>query len=67
MPGIPNGEFADEVAADYARLNKLDDERRYNDEQRRRNATRVEDPWFKATAERYARNKIPPHLRHLKK
>lgn len=50
MPGIPAGKHADEVYADYARLNKLDDERRHNDDEKKRLAQRskelLSDPFF---------------------
>lgn len=65
MPGIPAGEHADSVYADYARLNKLDEERRYNDEERdsmkkgldARSRALLADPFFNRTIVRFGNSK----------
>lgn len=53
MPGIPAGEHADSVYADYARLNKLDDERQAQDRAKKDAEAyareRLADPFFNRT------------------
>ena len=70
MPGIRNGPFADEVAADYAYLNRIAHERDQA-ERAARETQRLqelelqrfhEDGWFKRMRQHYAR--LPAH--HLR-